>query len=257
MKKLPKISIITATYNAERYLETAIRNVAAQDYPNLEYILIDGASSDQTVDIIRRHQHAITYWVSERDRGIYDAWNKGLARATGDWIMFLGCDDLLLPGALRAYAAFIAALPAPVEYISSRMQLTDAALNPIRVKGWAWQWPLFLREMTVAHPGSLHARSFFGQYGPFDTSYRIVGDYELLLRPRASLKAAYMDQITVIMREGGASDSQAAIREHHRACVETGGLSPFSARTNRLLVSTKLATKRLLRRAGIRAYLKK
>lgn len=91
----PLISIVTVTYNAELYLEVTIKSVIEQTYQNIEYILIDGASKDGTVNIIQQYQEHIAYWVSEPDKGLYDAMNKGLRAATGDYVLFLNAGDLL------------------------------------------------------------------------------------------------------------------------------------------------------------------
>lgn len=98
----PRITLVTPSYNQGPYIEETIRSVLLQGYPNLEYIVIDGGSTDDTVAIIKKYAPWITYWVSERDRGQSDAINKGLARATGDWFNWINSDDYLLPGALGA-----------------------------------------------------------------------------------------------------------------------------------------------------------
>lgn len=252
-----KISIITASYNAEAFIERAIQSVFSQGYRDMEFLIIDGGSKDKTVEIIRKHANSISYWVSEPDNGIYDAWNKGLAKATGDWVMFLGCDDLLVPGALQDYSDFMDQLPGDVQYISSKNQMVDADHKPIRVKGWPWKWPFFLKEMTVAHPGSLHAKQLFETYGKFNTNYKIVGDYEFLLRPKGQLKTAFMDKVTVVMQEGGASDSVAAIKEQYKAATLTGNYPAGKALLNASVVFAKFKLKKALRAAGINAYLRK
>lgn len=217
-----RISIIIATYNASKYLKTALDSIVAQNYRHLNLILIDGNSTDNTVQIIREYEGHISYWVSERDNGIYDAWNKGVKKATGEWIMFLGSDDCLLPGALQAYSDFIAPVSNDVDFVSSKVNLTDINLIPYRVAGWPWEWPRFQHVNTIAHPGSMHSRRLFEKYGYFSTAYKICGDYEFLLRPRASLRAAFMNRVTVAFRTGGVSDGYAAIRESFYASRKTG-----------------------------------
>lgn len=254
-----KISIIIATYNAQNYLEDCLSSILPQLSDFAELIIIDGKSKDSTVSIIEKYNESISYWISEKDNGIYDAWNKGVKASTGDWIMFIGADDQLLPMALKKYANFIEKLPNvdDVDYISSRMEMVDLAGRSIRVKGWAWEWPLFLKDMTVAHPGSLHSKKLFDQYGLFNIAYKITGDYELLLRPREKLKAVFFDEVTVLMQEGGASDSLKALLEHERAAVETGGASAMSARFNVYKINLKFRIKAFLRKMGFNAYLKK
>lgn len=90
-----KLSVITVTFNAEKYLEQTILSVVNQKYSNIEYIIIDGGSTDNTVDIIKKHETKIAYWVSEKDKGVYDAMNKALEVITGDWVYFLGAGDIL------------------------------------------------------------------------------------------------------------------------------------------------------------------
>lgn len=92
-KNKPLVTVVTVTYNAEKFLEQTIKSVIEQDYPNIEYIIIDGGSSDGTVDIIKRYEKHINYWVSEKDEGIYDAMNKGIDKATGEWINFMNAGD--------------------------------------------------------------------------------------------------------------------------------------------------------------------
>ena len=95
MQLQPTFSIITITYNAVRLVEQTLLNVLSQSYPNIEYIVIDGGSTDGTVDIIKRYESGLTYWVSEPDKGIYDAMNKGLQKATGDYVWFINAGDSL------------------------------------------------------------------------------------------------------------------------------------------------------------------
>jgi len=257
MQKVNKITVITASYNAEKNIEKAINSVISQQYEGLEYIIIDGGSKDNTVNIIKKYGNNINYWISEPDKGIYDAWNKGIAKATGDWIMFLGCDDELLPNALADYSKFIDSLDEGVEYVSSKNQMVDENMKPIRIKGWKWEWPKFLNGITVSHPGSLHARSLFKKYGVYNIDYKIAGDYELLLRPRNQLKAAFMDKVTVVMSEGGVSDSVAGIKEGILASIKTGGYSKVKAILNGLIIYFKFKVKYAFRSLGMNVYLRK
>src|SRR5512134_129792 len=107
----PKISIVTPSFNQGKYLERTIRSVIEQDYPNLEYIIIDGGSTDESVEIIRKYEKHLAYWVSEPDRGQSHAINKGFDRATGEIFGWLNSDDWYVPGALKAVAEAFAANP--------------------------------------------------------------------------------------------------------------------------------------------------
>ena len=104
MSELPRISIVTPSYNQGRFIEETIQSVLGQGYPNVEYIIIDGGSTDNTVEIIRKYAKHLTYWVSEPDRGQSHAINKGLARCTGDLFGWINSDDVLMPGALEVVA---------------------------------------------------------------------------------------------------------------------------------------------------------
>jgi glycosyltransferase involved in cell wall biosynthesis len=253
----PFISIITATYNAGLCLERLIKSIIPQKTQGIEFIIIDGDSIDGTLSIIKQYQEYVDHFISEPDNGIYDAWNKGIKVATGEWIMFLGADDQLVVDAIKNYRQFIQMATETVDFISSRVQMIDKDGKLIRIKGWIFEWPLFLKEMTVAHPGALHSKRLFQRYGNFDTTYKIVGDYEFLLRPGISLKARYMDKVTVLMSEEGVSDSPAAIMEHYRATTTTGKYPKHKALVNIIIVNVKFRLKKLARKLGLNLYLRK
>src|SRR6266576_1298377 len=107
----PKISIVTPSFNQGRFLEETILSVLNQNYPNLEYIIIDGGSTDETVDVIRRYEDRLAYWVSEKDRGQVHAINKGIEKTTGDLFGFINSDDLYLPGTFSAVAEYFESHP--------------------------------------------------------------------------------------------------------------------------------------------------
>jgi glycosyltransferase involved in cell wall biosynthesis len=256
MAKPNRISIILATYNAGKYLETAIQSIIGQKYPDLELIIIDGKSTDNTMDIVSRYGQYLSIWKSEPDNGIYDAWNKGIGLATGEWIMFLGSDDKLLPDSLISYSDFIDSLKEEVDFISSKMLYTDKKMKPYRTMGWRWEWPRFRLEMIVAHTGSLHSRKLFDKYGKYNTDYKIVGDYEFLLRPGKDLKTAFLDKITVMYREGGASDSYAAIFEAFKASRSTGKSPLYQSFMYSFFVCIKYTVRKTLHRANINVHLR-
>jgi glycosyltransferase involved in cell wall biosynthesis len=227
----PLVSVITAVFNGESSLRSCLESVLSQDYENIEHIVMDGGSSDGTVDLLASYSNRIALWKSEPDAGIYDAWNKALIEARGEWICFLGADDEFLPGAVSAYMALAAAHP-EAEYLSAKIRVIDDAGHE-RTLGSRWTWRKFSRAMCTPHPGSMHRRSLFERLGDYDTSYRIVADYELLLRAQAQLAAAYMPRVTVRMAAGGVSSTTAALNEQARAKVLTGG-------RNRMLTAAEL-----------------
>ncbi len=227
----PLVTVITSVYNGKSCIAGCLESVLHQDYQNIEHIVIDGGSTDGTVDILRQYDDRIALWRSEADDGIYYAWNKALAEARGEWICFLGADDEFLPQAVSTYMALAAENPS-AEYLGSKVKVVHPS-GYERVFGCPWTWRAFSKTMTWLHVGSMHRRSLFDRLGAYDTSYRIVADYELLLRAGPQLKAAYMPILTVMMRDGGVSRSRKALEEQVRATVMTGG-------RNRLLATMEL-----------------
>lgn len=252
-------TIVIATCNAGKYLQTCLNSIIPQLNSNVELVIIDGNSKDNTNGIIKNNQQYIKYWISEPDKGIYDAWNKGIKVSNNDWIMFLGADDQLLPNALNIYQKFINyhVGEIDIDLISSMVQMVDENGKTIRIKGWPFLWPIFLKEMTIAHPGALHSKKLFEKFGNYNIDYKIVGDYELLLRAGTSLKSLYLDEITVIMSEGGTSDSVKSIKEHYKAVTTTGKYPKHLALLNALLVYSKFKIKKLSRKIGLNLYLRK
>lgn len=236
----PLISIVIATYNAEEFLATAIQSVINQTYQNYELIVIDGGSKDKTQSIIEQNRPHITYTVSERDNGIYDAWNKGVKAAKGDWIAFIGADDSLQPDALEKYADYISKNGSQWDIISSKGELIERSSEKVVGHiGLPWNWEVSRRWMIIAHPGSLHSRRMFNTYGYFNTDLKIVGDFEMLLRAKDKLKAGFMDLITIRIREGGVSDGVKARPEHFNVVINTGGLSVFLAAWDFIIMSLR------------------
>lgn len=242
----PIITIIVAVYNGAMTLERCINSVLNQCYYDSELIIIDGGSTDGTQEIIQKYGYAINYWVSEPDNGIYDAWNKGLAQASGQWIAFLGVDDIYLEDALQAYACYLAKSKNNLlEYVSSQVNLVDGE-RLIRTIGKPWSWNAFRRYMNVAHVGSLHNKMLFEQYGSYDITYKICADYEFLLRSRDSLKAGFLDVTTVSMNIGGVSDSYLALQEAERAKIISGGRSVMTCRIEKIMAIVSMCMRKWL-----------
>lgn len=219
----PLVSVITSVFNSGHCLEKTIRSVISQPYANIEYIVIDGGSKDETLGILQAYTDQIDYWVSEPDRGIYDAWNKALSIATGEWIAFLGSGDIYLDDAVGEYVRHIQDADCKLEFVSSRIEVIDPSTDKTQIFGKAWYWKEFGKSMTVAHPGAFHSRRLFQNYGIFDESYHIAGDYELLLRARDGLRAGFLDTVTVQMLGNGASTSLGVFSENFRAKSVSGG----------------------------------
>jgi glycosyltransferase involved in cell wall biosynthesis len=224
---MPLVTVITAVFNGRDCIGDCIESVLIQDYPNIEHLILDAGSQDGTVDLLRNYDNKIALWLSEPDRGVFDAWNKGLDLSRGDWIAFLGADDVYLPNAISTYMTLARQNP-EAEFLSSRARLNHPT-GYAPVFGGAWEWPRFSKTMTTIHVGTMHRRSLFERYGKFNSSYLIAGDYEFLLRPRAHLRTAFTSETTVVMRAGGLSDSTAGLYEARRARVEASVRSPLAA----------------------------
>jgi glycosyltransferase involved in cell wall biosynthesis len=208
---LPLISVIVAVYNGAATLQQCIDSIAAQTYPHVEFILIDGASKDATLDIVKANEANIACWMSEPDSGIYDAWNKGLCKANGDWVCFLGADDYLWSDyALERTAAALAVLSPDIRIAYGQVMLLGQGDKPLFPIGepWGSVKKKFKQVMCIPHPGLMHRRSLFKDNGCFNDAFKIAGDYELMLRELLVAEAKFLPEITVVgMRQGGVSST--------------------------------------------------
>ena len=204
----PVFSIITITYNASRWLEQTILGVLSQSYPNIEYVVIDGGSTDGTVDIIKQYASGISYWVSEPDKGIYDAWNKGISHATGAWIMFIGADDILVENSLSPYIQYVKQISTQnYDLITACAYFVDLKGKLIKKVGEPFSWEREKRNMNISHGSTLHNRNLFQKIGKYSLEYKICADYELLIREGQNLCCAFYNQAVLVFKVGGASFS--------------------------------------------------
>lgn len=246
----PIISIITVVFNGRATLEHTIRSVIEQNYENAEHIIIDGGSTDGTIDILRKYDGEIDYWVSEKDAGIYDAMNKGIALAKGDYIGMLNADDYFAnPSALEKIAGRLKAGNA--DAVFSCLDIVDPAdlarvLRKYRIPSYS----SFMLRIGVMppHPTFYCKKSCYEKVGPYRTDYRIAADFEMLVRLllKHHITWEFIDETTVKMRSGGLSSSGIKSswivnREIIRACIENG------LYTNMFILALKLPT-RLLER---------
>jgi glycosyltransferase involved in cell wall biosynthesis len=240
-----KLSIITATYNSERTLRDTMESILNQTFQDFEYIIVDGASKDATLDIIReyepRFQGKMRY-VSEPDKGIYDAMNKGFAMATGDVIGILNSDDFftsddVLQAVVDGFAGeYVDAVYADIHYVN-----TDDLTKCVRYYSSSVFRPWMMRfGMIPAHPSFYCRKAVYDQYGSFDTTYRIAADFEILLRLIFihRIRTRYVKKDFVTMRLGGASTtgygSWSLIMKEHLQIMKQHGVV-----TNRFLLSLR------------------
>lgn len=206
MNMNPVFSIVTVVYNGEAHLEQTITSVLEQDYPHIEYIIIDGGSVDRTCDLIKKYEDRIDYWVSEPDNGIYDAMNKGIRKATGTHISFLNADDYLIPGCLSKVAKYISETSADISY-GNQMNIWEDE-GDVLTRTCIPNVDVIEQKMGIFHPATFVKKSVFDTYGLFDESFAISGDYEFIVRVYAAgCSFSYLPTTVAAFRFGGASSS--------------------------------------------------
>jgi len=178
MKQTPKVSIITVVYNGIAHLEQTIKSVLNQSYENIEYIIIDGGSTDGTVELIKKYEDKIAYWVSEPDGGIYDAMNKGIAKASGEIVGLINADDWYEKNAIAIVVGTFEKREVDVVHGSMRIIKENGESF---VKGAFRDISNLKKGMLLNHPTVFAKRSLYEKYGLFDTSYRIVADWERMM----------------------------------------------------------------------------
>ena len=224
-------TIITVVLNGAESIEKAICSVISQTGVNIEYIVIDGGSTDGTLEIIEKYSASIDYWVSEPDSGIYSAMNKGLAQANGQVIGILNADDWYAPGAVHlAFSALANNLQ--YGYCYGWLALVDSRGDQIGLMKPVPQ-ALFarrvLREMVLPHPTLFVQKKVYARYGAFDSSFRLAADFELLARfDRAGVLGCEIAQVMAYFRIGGASMNPLILVEKRKVAIAYGR-SPLRA----------------------------
>ena len=229
-----KVSIITISYNSAETIQDTIESVLAQDYADIEYIIVDGASSDGTMEIIKKYQDRIAKVICESDSGIYDAMNKGLKLATGELIGILNSDDVYKDSKVISDVVSTVqdsnsdALYADLVY-SDRNDLTRVKRywrsGQFRKNSFKWGW-------MPPHPTFFVKRSVYERYGYFNTSLKTSADYEIMLRFlfKEGISVSYLDRVITIMRMGGQSNASVKNRvdanKEDRMAWKLNGLKP-------------------------------
>lgn len=242
-----KVSIVTVCFNSGKTIRDTIESVLSQTHSDLEYIIVDGASTDDTLGIVAQYRSRISRVISEPDEGLYDAMNKGVRVATGDVIGILNSDDVYQNDrAIEDVAHCFAGNPGcDVVYGDVVFVRPDALDKTVRFYSSAHFKPWKLRfGWMPPHPATFIRRSAYARIGPYSTSYRIAADYEWFVRAllKLELRSARIDQVLIRMRTGGTSaanlrNSLLLNREIVRACRENG------IYTNLAMVLSKLPFK--------------
>ena len=233
---LPRISIIIASLDAGPTIGASLSSIAECGYPDVEVIVADGGSRDGTLDSLRASRERIgdmLSWVSEPDGGIADAWNKAVARAKGDWLLFLGADDTIAsPTVLARMALHLETALPHHRVVYGQVAFVDHDGHVLRLMDRPWS-PAEFRSCryNLPHQAVFHHRSLFAEYGKFDASLRIVADFDFLLRHLMTAEPLHVPRLVVAkMRVGGASTAtlqapvgvKEQIRLHQR---HVGGIS--------------------------------
>ena len=207
----PKISIITVAYNAAEFIEDTIKSVVAQTYDNIEYLIIDGQSTDNSLAICEQYKAQIDILVSEPDKGLYDAMNKGIALATGDVIGILNADDFYESDSVLSSVAE-AFTSSSVDCVYGNLFYVDPVDTTKTVRKWVsgkYKKQDFLKGWMPPHPTFFIKKSHYEKYGTYTLALKSAADYELMLRMihKHDLTPHYIDKFFVRMRTGGVSNS--------------------------------------------------
>jgi len=218
----PLISIVTVVYNGKEYLEETIQSLISQTYDNVEYIIIDGGSTDGTIDIIKKYEDQIDYWVSESDRGIYDAMNKGIILCSGEIIGLVNADDYIYKNTLKVVVETIESFQ--VDFVYADLDIIDCngkkidtissiGLDHIRFKAF--------KQMPFLHPSLFVHREVYKQLGLYSTDYKLSSDYDFSLRlVNSDFIGKKIKYATGIFRLGGQSGGMETYMENHKIALK-------------------------------------
>lgn len=251
----PKISIVTVVRNGVPFVAQTIDSVLAQQYGPLEYVIVDGGSTDGTLEIIKSRQANITRWISERDAGIADAFNKGLALATGDYILFLNADDALANAHVVEDVAdqilkhdWPAILYGDCAYVNRE---SGDVMHRIQVE---FSMDDAMKGRMPPHPGMFTSRGYFDRYGTFDVRFKMAMDFDWFLRGARVERLVHVPLLVSNMRSGGTStmNRKIAVEEIIEALRRNGYVaSRWAAFRARAYFGGRSIAKKLLHGLGL------
>ena len=222
----PKISIITITFNSENTLEETILSIIKQDYDNLEYLIIDGGSKDGTMKIVDKYRDKIAFAISEPDKGISDAFNKGIKHATGEIVGIINSDDILLPGTLSTVANHYSP---DIDVYSGNVMMWNDETDKFYIRKPDLVFDNLHKAYRAAHPGRFIRRDAYERFGTYCVDLRYMMDVDLLYRfYNKGAKAIHIDEEFVKFRIGGASsDNHSKKRNDCIVFVKNNGGNKF------------------------------
>ena len=246
-KKTPLISIITVVYNGEKYLKETIQSVINQTYDNVEYIIIDGGSTDGTLDIIKKYEEKIDYWLSEKDSGIYDAMNKGVTLCSGDIIGIVNADDFIYRDTLQNVAKFFSDTDAMFTF--GQLDLADEdgkvfdTAKSIGIDNIKYK---LFRHMPFLHPTMFVKKEVYEKLGLYNTRYKLSADYDFTLRlVKNNIQFVKLDFSTGVFRLGGQSGGMRSYLENHKLLL-VHGVNPVFVYINTMVLVVKLFIRKIL-----------
>jgi glycosyltransferase involved in cell wall biosynthesis len=240
------VSIIIATRNVRDLLEKCLHSIEEQSYLAREIIVMDAASTDDTVAFLKRKDKSISHWESKPDNGIYDAWNKALAYTKGEWISFIGADDIFADKESLRKLIQSATISSAV-FTSGKAILVNSERNSKKVIGRAWNWKRMRAQQEIIHVGALHHYTLFEKYGNFDATFKIAGDYDFLLRILPNELTSFVPIPIVIVGDGGVSRKNPinVFRESLAVQLARPEISAFRAYRNYFLKRLKYFVKEI------------
>lgn len=222
-KYYPKISIITITYNSAKTVEETIKSVVSQNYPNLEYLIIDGGSKDNTLDIVERYRDKISFVISEPDKGISDAFNKGIRYSTGEIIGIINSDDLLMAGALNAIAENYE--PEVGVYRGDLFIWNDETDETVLAQSSTEYSLRGFKKRSVCHPSTFITKAAYNRYGGYKVDFKYMMDEDMLARLYMNgVPFKHIHMALAKFRLGGATSNpyKKKLNELERLYVENG-----------------------------------
>jgi len=250
MKTYPKISVITISYNSKETIEDAITSVITQNYENKEYIVIDGGSNDGTKDIIQKYVDNIDFYISEKDKGISDAFNKGISHSTGDLIVLINSDDKLLPNALTTVAENY---DEKTDILSCNLILWNTKTGDQRILFPSTYFPVMPFFRRPAHQGAFIKSDLYKKIGTYDISIRYGMDLDFLMRAtRTGAVFKHINQSVAVFRLGGVTnESIFKKRKEYLYIIRKNGGTWLQAHIFFIFLVFTQTTKKLLRLTGI------